>query len=74
MNGQHAGCNCGYNQEMVKIRYTEAMYKKHGENVVARLLGLKNRSIKADIIFYEGLKEVYLKGNEKQIIKYLETY
>lgn len=74
MHGQHGGCNCGYQQEMVKIRYTEAMYRKYGKKVVAGLLALKNRSIKADIIFYEGLKEVYLKGNEKDIIKYLESY
>ena|SRR3990167_4804012 len=73
MNGQHSGCNCYFNQEMVKINYTRAMSHKYGENAVARLMGLKGRSIKADILFYEKMISLYKIGDEQAIVNYLES-
>jgi hypothetical protein len=72
MHGQASGCNCGYNQEQVKINYTLAMIKKYGQERVEKLRQLKNKSIKADILFYLKLIELYEKGNEQDIINYLE--
>ena len=72
MHGQASGCNCGYQQEMVKIRYTQVMNAKYGEKRVAELLALKNRVIKADIIWYEALIELYKQGVEKSIVDFLE--
>lgn len=73
MHGQASGCNCGYNQEMVKINYTRAMTQKYGEKRCSELLALKNKVIKADIIFYLKMIELYEKGIEKDIVDYLES-
>lgn len=73
MHGQHSGCNVWFNSEMVKIRYTAMMYQKYGKKRVAELIGLKNRSIKADILFYERMIELYKEGDEKKIIYFLES-
>lgn len=73
MHGQASGCNCGYNQEMVKIRYTQAMCRLYGESRCNELVGLKNRTIKADILFYLKMIELYKNGNEEEIINYLES-
>lgn len=73
MHGQASGCNCGYNQEMVKINYTRAMTQKYGEKRCSELLALKNRVIKADIIFYSKMIELYEKGIEQDIVDYLES-
>ncbi len=73
MHGQASGCNCGYNQEMVKINYTLAMEKKYGLARVQELRQLKNKSIKADIIFYDTLISLYKQGNQQNIIDWLES-
>ncbi len=73
MHGQSSGCNCGYQQEFVKIRYTQAMYAKYGETRCNELLGLKNRCIKADILWYEKMIELYTSGIEEDIVKFLES-
>ena len=73
MHGQSSGCNCGYQQEMVKIRYTQRMTEVYGKERLASLLGLKNRTIKADIIFYNSLLGLYHAGVEKDIVDYLES-
>lgn len=73
MNGQKGGCNVGYVQERVKINYTLKMIDKWGREYVDHLKQLKNKSIKADIIFYETMIELYKKGNEEDIIDYLES-
>lgn len=73
MNGQASGCNCGYRQEEVKIRYTLRMVDKHGKETVDKLLAMKNKSIKADIFFYEKMIELYEQGNEPAIIDYLDS-
>ena len=72
MHGQASSCNCGYQQEFVKINYTRAMYQKYGEKRCNELLALKNRSIKADIIWYEKMIELYQQGDEKAIVDFLE--
>lgn len=73
MHGQASSCNCGYNQEFVKINYTRAMSQKYGEKRCTELLALKNRTIKADILFYLKLIELYTQADEKKIIAYLES-
>jgi hypothetical protein len=73
MHLQAGGCNCGYQQEQVKIRYTMAMIKKYGQAHTEFLLSLKNRTIKADIIFYEKMIELYEKGAEEDIVYYLNN-
>lgn len=72
MNGQASSCNVWFTQEMVKINYTGAMVRKYGQKRVDELLGLKNRTVKADIIFYETLLELYKEGIEDKIIAFLE--
>ena len=73
IHGQASGCNCGYNQEMVKINYTRAMTQKYGEKRCSELLGLKNRTIKADILFYLKMIELYTSGDENAIVAFLES-
>ena len=73
MHGQAGGCNCKYQQERVKINYTMAMIKKYGKKYVDKLISLKNKSIKADSIFYEKMIELYEQGDEKAIVNYLEN-
>jgi len=73
MHGQSSGCNCGYNQEMVKINYTRAMTALYGEKRCTELLALKNRTVKADIIFYQKLISLYTSAkDEQEIIDFLE--
>lgn len=76
MHGQAGACNCGYNQEMVKIHYTQAMVRKYGQERVDELLALKNKTIKADIIWYGKMIELYSKPyspeNELDILLFLE--
>lgn len=73
IHGQASGCNCHYQQEQVKIRYTMAMIKKYGKKYVDKLIALKNKSIKADSIFYEKMIELYEQGDEEAIVDYLES-
>lgn len=73
MHGQSGGCNCGYRQEQVKINYTMAMIKKYGKKYVDKLVAMKNKTIKADVIFYQTMIDLYKVGDEKKIIKYLES-
>lgn len=73
MHGQRGSCNCGYNQESVKINYTLVMIQKYGQDRVTELLRLKNKTIKADILFYENMIELYKEGNEEKIIDFLEN-
>lgn len=73
MHGQAGKCNVWFNSEMVKIRYTAMMYQKYGKKRVASLIALKNRSIKADSLFYLKMIKLYEQGNENKIVKYLDT-
>lgn len=73
MHGQSGGCNCGYRQEQVKINYTMSMIRKYGKKYVDKLRLLKNKTIKADVIFYQTMIDLYKVGDEKKIIKYLES-
>lgn len=73
MHGQASGCNMKVQQEQVKIRYTFAMIKKYGLKYVDKLRQMKNKSIKADTIFLSKMIELYKKGDEKLIVKYLES-
>lgn len=62
-----------HQQEKVKINYTFAMIKKYGKKRVEEIRRLRNKTIKADIIFIQKLTELYEKGVEKDIINYLES-
>ena len=73
IHGQAGGCNIKYQQEWVKINYTLAMIKKYGKAYVDKLKRMSQKSIKADIIFYNTLIDLYKKKDEKGIIKYLES-
>lgn len=73
MHGQASSCNCGYNQEMVKIRYTLAMENKYSKGQIDKLLELKKKTIKADIIFYTKLLFLYKNGDEQAIVDYLHS-
>ena len=73
IHGQAGGCNCKYQQEKVKINYTMAMIKKYGKKYVDSLIALRNKSIKADSIFYEKMIDLYEAGDEEAIVDYLES-
>lgn len=73
MHGQSGGCNCGYQQEKVKINYTMAMIDKYGIDRVNELRILKEQTIKADIFFYEKMIELYKIGDEQAIVDYLDN-
>ena len=73
MHGQASSCNCGYSSEMVKIRYTQAILSKYSESGLNRLLELKNKSIKADILFYNQLIDLYKENDENKIVEFLES-
>lgn len=51
--------------------YTFFMIKKYGRAYVEKLRALKQKSIKADVFFYEKMVELYKEGNERKIINYL---
>jgi len=73
MHGQKGGCNSQYQQEKVKVAYTLRMIDKYGREYVDHLRQLKNKQIKADIIFYETMIELYKNGDEQAIVDYLES-
>lgn len=73
MHGQTSGCNMKVSQERVKINYTLAMQKKYGNNYVEHLLRMKQKTVKADIIFYNKLIELYERGVENDIVEFLEN-
>jgi len=73
MHGQAGGCNMKQVQERVKINYTMRMIDKYGREYVDFLRSLRNKSIKADIIFYEKMIELYEAGDEEEIINYLHS-
>lgn len=74
MHGQAGGCNLKFQQETVKINYTFKMIEKYGQERVEELRRLKNKTVKADIIFYSTLLDLYEKGDEQAIIDYLESF
>lgn len=73
MHGQASGCNMSFVQERVKINYTLRMVDKYGRDYVDHLNSLKNKTIKADSIFYSKMIELYEAGDEVLIVEYLES-
>lgn len=67
MQGQAGKCNVGYVQEKVKINYTLKMIDKYGREYVDHLKQLKNKSIKADIIFYETMVDLYKQETNQKL-------
>lgn len=74
IHGQSAGCNMKYRQETVKINYTFKMIAMYGKKYVEKLQQLKYKTIKADVIFLQKMIDLYQEGDEKKIIKYLESF
>lgn len=75
MHGQGGYC-CNINrhgQQRMANDYTFFMIKKYGEEYVTKLRQLKYKTIKADIIFYETLIELYEQGDEEKICNYLDN-
>lgn len=72
MHGQASGCNMKHQQERVKINYTIKMIEKYGMERLEQIRQLNNKSVKADIIWYETMIELYKEGDEKKIIDFLE--
>jgi len=67
-------CNINRNhQQKMGNAYTMYMIRKYGIERVHEIRNLKNKTIKADIWFYEKMIELYEKGDEKSIIEYLEN-
>lgn len=73
MHGQAGGCNAHFQQEKVKVDYTLKMVEIYGMERVEALKALKNRTIKADILWYEKMIELYTKAVEKDIVHFLES-
>jgi len=73
MHGQAGKCNTKFQQESVKINYTFAMQKKYGVEYCAKLNNLRWVSIDADIFFYQKMIELYDRGDEEEIVSYLES-
>lgn len=75
MHGQGGFC-CNINrhgQQQMGVAYTLFMINKYGIDYVNKLRAMKQKSIKADIIFYERMIELYQAGNEQDIVDYLES-
>lgn len=74
MHGQGGFC-CNINrnhQQKMGNDYTFFMINKYGKERVEQIRRLKQKSISADIIFYETMIDLYSKGDEQKIIHYLE--
>jgi len=61
--------NLGGNGAVYAINFV----KKYGQKEMNKLLVLKQKSIKADEIFYSKMIELYKQGNEENIVKYLDS-
>lgn len=75
MHGQGDYC-CNINrhgQQVMGNAYTLFMIEKYGLSYVNQLRALKTKSIKADIIFYERMIELYKEGDEDKIVEYLHS-
>lgn len=72
IHGQASGCNMQRRQEVVKINYTMVMIAKYGMHRLNQLRALKNKTVRADIIWYEKMIELYEAGDEQAIIDFLE--
>lgn len=75
MHGQGGYC-CNINrhgQQRMANAYTMFMIKKYGLKFTEKLRSLKQKTIKADIVFYETMIDLYKQKDEKKIIKFLEN-
>ena len=52
--------------------YYRRSVQKYGQDTVDRLYALKNKSVKADKYFYQTLIDLYKKGNQQEIIDFIE--
>ena len=70
----HIQCyHCNINLGGNGMIYFANLEKEIGRKKIDKMLSLKNKTIKADEIFYTKMIELYKEGNEKKIIKYLES-
>lgn len=71
---QCASCNVAMSSqraETVKVEYARFMYKKYSKKYVENLFLKGQKTIRADVAFYEKLTELFEIGNEAKIIRYL---
>jgi len=76
MHGQGGYC-CNINrnhQQKMGVEYTIKMQKKYGYEYVDKLRSMKQTHIQGDRYFYNTMIELYKKGDEGEIIKFLEAY
>lgn len=74
MHGQGGYC-CNINkhgQQKMANEYTFYMIRKYGAERVEEIRKLKQKSIRGDILFYEKMIELYEKGDEQDIVDFLE--
>jgi len=55
------------------IQYYQNQLRDYGQEEVNKLYALKNKYIKADVIFYETLTELYKNASWEEIEDYLES-
>lgn len=72
MHGQASGCNCQYNQEMVKINYTFAMQKRYGDEYCKKLKIMSEKTKRVTEIFYKNMIYLYQQEDEQKIVDYLD--
>ena len=53
--------------------FYKRLLAQEGQGFIDNLFRLKNRSIKADIIFYKKMIDLYEKGDEKEIVEFLNS-
>lgn len=66
--------NCNINLGGNGAEYYRRMILNIGNTKTEMLFSLKNKSIKADSIFYMKMIELYEAGDEKAIVNYLESF
>lgn len=68
---QCGGCNAN---EGNRTEYFPAMEKKYGREYVEKLLKLKNKTIQADTLFYEKIRQYYEEKDEDGLVEFLNNY
>jgi len=53
--------------------YATNFIQKYGQQKFDDLMRLKQKTIKADVIFYQKLIDLYTEGDQDKIISYLES-
>lgn len=68
---QCGGCNAN---EGNRTEYFPAMERKYGREYVEQLIKLKNKTIQADTLFYEKIRQYYENKDEDGLVEFLNNY